>query len=70
MGHGGAQGGSAAGAPPVEKFRKDYAPLPWEVAGIELSFDLNDGETDESRASTCSATVQVRRSDVPAGLLG
>ena len=45
MGHGGAQGGSAAGAPPVEKFRKDYAALPYSIDSVDLDFNVQTDET-------------------------
>ena len=45
MGHGGAQGGSAAGAPPVEKFRKDYAALPYSIDSVDLDFNVQADET-------------------------
>ena len=45
MGHGGAQGGSAAAAPPVEKFRKDYAALPYSIDSVDLDFNVQTDET-------------------------
>jgi len=53
--------------PPVEKFRKDYEPLPWSVASISLSFNLEDGESDEDRATTVSSVLNMAPSDANPG---
>jgi len=46
-----------ATAAPVEKFRKDYTPLPWAVDSISLRFDLRDGADDAERATTVTARL-------------
>ena len=43
MGHGG--GGSTAAAPSVDKFRKDYAALPYGIDAVDLDFNVQDEET-------------------------
>lgn len=47
---------------PVEKFRKDYAPLPWTVASISLNFNLGDGSSDSERATTVSSRLELAAS--------
>ena len=56
----------AAVAPPVEKFRRDYAPLPWKVNSVDLRFSLNDGAADDERATTVTSKVVL----APAGKKG
>uniref|UniRef100_A0A7S2AUA2 Aminopeptidase N n=1 Tax=Octactis speculum TaxID=3111310 RepID=A0A7S2AUA2_9STRA len=42
---------------PVEKYRKDYKPLPWTVERIDLEFDLHDGTEDTDRATRVTSSV-------------
>jgi aminopeptidase N len=48
---------------PVEKFRKDYKKLPWVVGSISMLFDLVDGATDEERATTVTAQLEISPAD-------
>ena len=50
---------------PVEKLRKDYRPVPWSVASVDLLFSLNDGETDEERATKVTAKVAMSPAGKP-----
>ena len=47
----------------VEKFRRDYAPLPWVVEDVKLHFGLFDGAQPQDRATVVTARLQLRASD-------
>lgn len=59
---------STAAAPaPVEKFRKDYHPVPFAVDSVDLRFDLRDGADAAERATVVTALLQITKDAGPSG---
>ncbi|KDD76886.1 M1 peptidase, partial [Helicosporidium sp. ATCC 50920] len=56
---------SAKNAAPVEKFRKDYAPLPYSISAVDLSFDLHE----DHALVTAVLSVVPRTAPLPAVFL-
>jgi hypothetical protein len=58
---------AAAASGPVEKFRKDYAPLPWSVDRVNLHLNLLDGASDADRATVVTGHLQIHPSATASG---